>query len=403
MHAGRLRRGATAAGLACALALGACGGTDAPAPRPPASTAASTGSPAPLIPERTPLPTALPSDVLAGEMQDLAKLAERLAQRLPAQRRPAPVAITGGTEDWRPGTAYRGYFADPDIVRHDGRWFAYATNTAHLRLPTLTSRDLRTWTPLTDAGGRRVDPLTAAGWVRSRAGGQSLWAPAVARVGAGWTAAYSAPAGTSGGQRHNCIGLARGPSPAGPFRPVGAPLCYGQAQLGVIDPDVFVDAQGRAWLLWKFSGVVGRRPAGLFVRRLDAEGTGFAAGSQTRELLTLQQPWEGDTIENPSMVQFRGVTYLFYSANDYETADYATGYAICAGPEGPCVRQNHGAPLLSTATTGRLGPGGASAFVDGHSLRLAYHAWDRVGRLRLLHVAGLWQRPDGTLEVTDAG
>ena len=403
MHAGRLRRGATAAGLACALALGACGGTDAPAPRPPASTAASTGSPAPLIPERTPLPTALPSDVLAGEMQDLAKLAERLAQRLPAQRRPAPVAITGGTEDWRPGTAYRGYFADPDIVRHDGRWFAYATNTAHLRLPTLTSRDLRTWTPLTDAGGRRVDPLTAAGWVRSRAGGQSLWAPAVARVGAGWTAAYSAPAGTSGGQRHNCIGLARGPSPAGPFRPVGAPLCYGQAQLGVIDPDVFVDAQGRAWLLWKFSGVVGRRPAGLFVRRLDAEGTGFAAGSKTRELLTLQQPWEGDTIENPSMVQFRGVTYLFYSANDYETADYATGYAICAGPEGPCVRQNHGAPLLSTATTGRLGPGGASAFVDGHSLRLAYHAWDRVGRLRLLHVAGLWQRPDGTLEVTDAG
>ncbi|WP_418062511.1 glycoside hydrolase family 43 protein [Pimelobacter simplex] len=386
--------------LAVALALTAC--TDASTPRAESATP-SPSSDAPLIPESTPLPTALPSDVLAGEMQDLAQLAERLAQKLPAQRRPAPVVITGGSEEWRPGVPYRGYFADPDILRYDGRWFAYATNTAHLRLPTLTSRDLRTWTPLTDAAGRRTDPLAAGRWVRSRGGGQDLWAPGVAKVGDGWTAAYAAPAGTSGGERHNCIGLSRGPSPAGPFRPVGEPLCYGDAQLGVIDPDVFVDAQQRPWLLWKFSGVVDRRPAGLFVRRLNADGTGFAEGSQTRELLTLQEAWEGDTIENPSMVQFRGVTYLFFSGNNYETADYATGYAICAGPEGPCVRQNGGAPLLSTASTGRLGPGGASAFVDGHSLRLVYHAWDRVGRIRLLHVAGLWQRPDGTLEVTDPG
>ena len=65
------------------------------------------------------------------------------------------------------------------------------------------------------------------------------------------------------------------------------------------------------------------------------QGTDFAEGSETRELLTLDRPWEGDTIENPSMVQFRGVTYLFDSGNSWERADYATGYAICAGPEGP--------------------------------------------------------------------
>lgn len=393
-------RGRALAGVlaAVALAVSACSGSSGGTPK-----ASPTTSEAPLIPEPTAVPTVLPSDVLAGEMQDLAKLAERLAQQLPKQRRPVPIDISAGSEQWRPGVAYRGYFADPDILRANGRWYAYATNTSHLRLPTLVSRDLRTWTPLGDAAGRKVDPLQPAGWVRGRGGGQSLWAPGVGKVGDGWTAAYAAQAGTSGGQRHNCIGLTRGPSPAGPFRPVGEPLCYGQAQLGVIDPDVFVDNSGRPWLLWKFSGVVGQRPAGLFIRRLNTEGTGFAEGSETRELLTLDEPWEGDTIENPSMVQFRGVTYLFYSGNSWERADYATGYAICAGPEGPCVRQNHGAPLLTTATTGSPGPGGATGFVDGDSLRLVYHAWDRVGGLRRMHVAGLWQRDDGTLEVVDPG
>lgn len=385
--------------LAAALLAAACTATEEPATAPKETPASSE---APLIPEETALPSELPESVLAGEMQDLAKLAERMAQQLPKQSRPKPVRITG-SERWSVGTPYRGYFADPDILRAGDRWYAYATNTSHLRLPTLTSKDLRTWTPLASGGGRKVDPLQPDSWVSSRRGGQNLWAPGVAKVGDGWTAAYAAPAGTSGGQRHNCIGLSRGPSPAGPFRPVGEPLCYGQAQLGVIDPDVFVDSSGRAWLLWKFSGVVNRRPAGIFIRRLNADGTGFAAKSETRELLTLAERWEGDTIENPSMVQFRGVTYLFFSGNSWENANYATGYAICAGPEGPCVRQNRGAPILTSASTGNLGPGGGSAFVDGQSLRMVYHAWDRVGRSRLMHIAGFWQREDGTLEVVDPG
>lgn len=398
MTGGRRVRALVAALVAVTMAASACAG-DGQAAKPKAAAS----SEAPLIPEETELPTTLPSDVLAGEMQDLAKLAERLAQKLPKQRRPKPIDIAPGSERWRVGAAYRGYFADPDILRHGDNWYAYATNTSGLRLPTLTSRDLRTWTPLATRGGRKVDPLQAAGWVHSRSGGQDLWAPGVERIGNGWTAAYAAPAGKSGGQRHNCIGLTRGSSPGGPFRPVGEQICYGEAQLGVIDPDIFVDDKHVPWLLWKFSGVVNRRPAGLFVRRLNAEGTGFAPRSQTRELLTLSQPWEGDTIENPNMVQFRGVTYLFFSGNNYENANYATGYAICAGPEGPCVRQNRGAPLLSTQSTGNLGPGGGSAFVDGNSLRMIYHAWDRVGRLRRMHIASFWQREDGTLEVVDPG
>jgi beta-xylosidase len=396
-----------AAALAAVLAVTGCSADGEPPAAEPSSPPAS--SEAPLLPSETALPSELPSSVTPSRA-DLAKQAERLARDLPWQQRPQPLAVAEGATTWQVGQPYRGTFADPDIVRHRGRWFAYATNTASLNLPTLVSRDLRTWTPASGDGSRYDALPQVGGWVTVRGNGRGLWAPSVARIGGAWTAAYSAQAATVGGRRHNCIGLARGSGPAGPFRPVGRPICSPNAQLGLIDPDLYVDGRGRAWLLWKFSGVVDQRPAGLFIRRMNADGTDFAAGAVTRELLRKELAWEGNTIENPSMVEFQGVTYLFYSGNSWTTTDYATSYAICSGPTGPCVRPSD-QPLLSSASTGNLGSGGASAFVAGapdsgpQSLRLIYHAWDPglVGERRRLHVAGLWQRDDGTLEVVDPG
>lgn len=384
-----VRRAAAAVAVAALGVLAACSSDAQPNDAP---SAAPTTSEAPLIPAPSDLPTALPDDVLPSDAlstedaANLAEQAERIAGEVPPQKRPAPVDV-----------GYGGVFADPDITFYQGTWYAVATNTGGANLPVLTSTDLSHWS----AAGNGLPAM--AGWVRRSAGG--LWAPSIARVGDGWTAAYSAPGGTLGGERHNCIGLARASSPAGPYRPVGEPLCYGQSLLGVIDPDVFVDDEGTPWLLWKFSGIRGQRPAGIFIRQLDADGSGFADGSETTELLTRSLAWEGRTIENPSMVQFRGVTYLFYSGNSWKTSSYATGYAICTDPTGPCVRPGDGAPLLTTASTGKLGPGGASAFRDRESLRLLYHAWapGRIGSLRGPHVAGLWQRRDGTLELVHPG
>lgn len=400
--AGRAR--AAAALAAGALLAAACSGTAAgPAPgtRPGAEAGTAPPAPggAPLIPEPSALPTVSAEELLERDMADLAAQAERLAGQLVVQRRPAPIEVAAGTTRWDLGATYRGTFADPDIVRHGDAWFAYGTNTSHNNLPVLASRDLTRWAPVGDA------LPTVGGWVTDRRRGHGLWAPSVEPMGGGWTATYSAKAGTSGGKRHNCIGLARGDSPTGPFRPTGDPICYGVAELGVIDPDLFVDEDRTPWLLWKFSGVVGQRPAGIFIRELRRDGTGFADGSETVELLTLEHAWESPTIENPSMVQFRGFTYLFYSGSSWEDASYATGYALCVGPTGPCARPGDGSPLLTTATTGHAGPGGAAAFVHDGALRLLYHAWDpgRVGSLRRLHVAGLWQRSDGTLEIVHPG
>jgi hypothetical protein len=320
---------------------------------------------------------------------------------------PTPVPVSGQTLDWQIGSTYVGTFADPDLTYWNGQWYAFATNTSHLKLPTLVSRNLTQWSPIKDGNGHRYDPLSRVGdWVSDRTGGSGLWAPAVEQMGDGWTVAYSAPAGTgAGGVRHNCIGLARSARPGGPYQHLGAPIeCAPESPMGVIDPDLYVDAHGNNWMLWKFSGIAGKRRSAVHIRQLNDAGTGWAPGSVTTEILTHEGGWEGNTIENPSMVDFRGKTYLFYSAHNYRIVDYATGYAVCETPVGPCKRAPNN-PFLTSATTGNLGPGGATAFVHRNTLHLAYHAWmpGKVGVLRRLHIASLLQNEDGTLSIAHPG
>ena len=107
---------------------------------------------------------------------------------------------------------------------------------------------------------------------------------------------------------------------------------------GVIDPELFVD-RGTPYLLWKREG----SPQEILVRRMNASATRFAAGSRARVLLRPDRRWEGSTVENPSMIRHRGRYLLFYSGNDWTTRRYATGYAVCASPLGPCRK---GRPLL---------------------------------------------------------
>ncbi len=104
------------------------------------------------------------------------------------------------------------------------------------------------------------------------------------------------------------------------------------------------------------------------------QGTAFAAGSGATLLLATSQAWEGNVIENPSMIRHAGRWLLFYSGNEWSSASYATGVAFCDGPAGPCHKSPHNPVLRSSGSV--LGPGGASAFVDAQGvLRLAYHHW----------------------------
>lgn len=343
-------------------------------------------------------------------MRLVAGLLAVLAPLLPVGTAPAGAAV----EEWfTAGQPYTGTFADPSVVRVGRTYVAAATTTANLNLPLMTSDDLLTWRPreaLADAlrwTDRRgwneampVRPRWAA--VRERRGELELisqWAPSLARVGRTWVAAYSAAVRLE--PRHSCIGIATADHPLGPYTPQHRALvCHPRSPLGAIDPDVFTDPRtGAAYLLWKAEGVPGRLPSRIVARRLASSGTAFAPGSRPTTLLRRTLPWEGSVVENPSMVKVRGRHVLVYSANEWRSHAYRTGYAVCAGPLGPCRKSPR--PLMSSGA-GTVGPGGGDAFVDADGvLRLAYHSWDRG--LRRLRVATLVLGGRGALRVVGRG
>ena len=58
------------------------------------------------------------------------------------------------------------------------------------------------------------------------------------------------------------------------------------------------------------------------------------------ELLAATQSQEAGLVEAPSMFEHEDTWFLFYSANKWDAAAYAIGYATCVGPH----RAVHQAP-----------------------------------------------------------
>ncbi len=344
-------------------------------------------------------------------------------------------------------------FADPTVIEVDGTYFAYATNTGGSHLPVLSSTDLATWSPQLSynrttaatqsadssqfVSGRPVvlaqrpdtnfDPWINDGLLDYHDGARlnevghnhmrsRYWAPGVAQIGSGFVAFSSVPTLSDD---HRCIRVSTSSSPAGPFVPVSgtAPLQCDHTSTGEAfspngsnDPDPFVDGDGTPYLVWKSEGNPNPpfSPTILWARELNSAGTAFAPGSVKRELLRTDPSagWEGTVIENPSMVLHNGNYYLFYSANEWVGSSYATGYAVCAGPLGPCTRPASG-PLMSTTAT-FVSPGGADAFVDASGqLQLAFHHWmngtayePTQTAYRKMTIAPVSTTPSGTLQVS---
>ena len=174
----------------------------------------------------------------------------------------------------------------------------------------------------------------------------------MAEIGDRWVMYYATDQTATGRQ---CITAATAPTVTGPYvNQTSAPLAC-----GAIDPSPFLDAGGPPYLVWKQSGPDGS--AEIVSEPLSPDGLSFAPGAAPSVLITQTQSWES-TVENPDLVRLDGRDLLFYSGGTYADASYATGYAICQGPLGPC-RKPLGHPILSS-TPEVIGPGGASAFQD---------------------------------------
>ena len=272
---------------------------------------------------------------------------------------------------------YADNFPDPFIVQHQGEFIAYSTNYG-LNLPMLTSRDLVRWTPVTTPDGKPVDGLPQLGpWAKT----ERTWAPEVMQIGDKWLLYYTAANPSTSTQ---CIGVAVAGGPKGPFVDGSPrPLVCQPSEGGTIDAYPFRDEDGKLYLYFKSDGnAVGKRSI-VWGQRLSDDG--MQVVGEAVPLIQDDQKWEFKLVEAPAMVKSRGRYQMFYSAAYYgwdypkeRLSRYATGYATCAGPLGPCTDAPEN-PVLKSLNDRRRGclsgPGHPAIFDVGEQHYIAFHAW----------------------------
>jgi hypothetical protein len=312
----------------------------------------------------------------------------RNAQGSPVQERHSPPQPLGP----RPPADGRDA-PDPFLLEDGDRWVLYTTQVGLANIPVSTTPDLAAWSTPTDA----LPQLPAwAEWGRT-------WAPGALQRPGGFVLYFAARSRTTGRQ---CIGAATSTSATGPFTSTSPEPLVCQPELGgSIDPHPFVDADGTTYLLWKADGnAIGARST-LYSQRLRPDG--LALEGQPTPLVHNDAAWEEPLIENPAFALLGGRYVLLYSGGWWESDDYATGYATCDSPLGPCAKVTTKSPL-HTSNSKVAGPAGACVITGpAGDMWLAHHAWTpgaigyQASGARSLHFTALrWDGSRLTLATT---
>ncbi len=256
-------------------------------------------------------------------------------------------------------------FPDPQVVDTGSGYLAIATNGNGMNVQTLTSDDMANWE-------QGVDALpSVATWSTSG----KVWAPEIIRWSDGtWRLYYTTRAEDPQWQ---CLSVATSATAEGPYTDSSAkPLVCETAEGGSIDQTPFIDSSGKAWLYWKNDGnAIG---VDTWIKAQPLSSDGLAVTGKPTKLLQQDQPWEGHLVEAPAVVEVDGVFHMFYSGNDYGSADYAVGHAVSTSPTGPFTKDPD--PVLATNEVA-AGPGHCQLLKVRGQWWMVYHAWvpDSVG------------------------
>jgi beta-xylosidase len=335
--------------LAAFVLFGACsGGGQAPTASSTATHAPATATDAPASPRPTAPPSATPSE-------------------------PAP-SIVGDTFT---NPVIGRNFPDPHVIRANDMYFAYSTTSAGINIRYARSADLVEW----EIVGEALPAL--ASWsgptpLFDDVAHKATWAPAVAQVGDGFVMYYTTPAldmPRPDRKPSQCIGVATSDSPDGPFvDSSGAPIVCQSDLGGSIDATHFLDDDGTQYLLWKNDGNCCGIPTRFYIQELSDEGLELV-GEPTDMGISNDLLWERFVIEAPTLWKHEETYYLFYSGNDFASADYAVGYATSTDVLGPYTDAPEN-PILRTKPPA-AGPGHQSIVTDDDGdLWMTYHAWD---------------------------
>jgi beta-xylosidase len=211
-----------------------------------------------------------------------------------------------------PAPALPGLFADPHIAVFGNRFYIYPTTDGTVGwksdyFTAWSSPDMVHW----KNEGVILDFKKDLTCAKDRA-----WAPAIAYKNGRYYYYFSAETN---------IGVAVADNPAGPFKdPLGKPLIKnGQYRGQMIDPMVFMDDDGQAWLYFG--------QGQCYIAKLGADMISYDPDS----VVSFKPPGYN---EGSFVFKRKGVYYLMWSEYDTRDPRYSVAYATAASPSGPFVK-----------------------------------------------------------------
>ncbi|MEN9918696.1 MAG: hypothetical protein RL662_1132 [Bacteroidota bacterium] len=238
---------------------------------------------------------------------------------------------------------------DPFILLHNNTYYAYGT-AAEDGIEVYTSDDLQTWQKQTKLALHKNDS-----W-----GDRWFWAPEVYAIKGKFYMYYSA-------DEHICV--ATSDSPLGPFvQTTQKPQLVDEK---AIDNSLFIDDDGKAYLyMVRFND-----GNNIWVAELENDLETIKPET-FKPCIHVSQAWEEvwpRVNEGSFIFKHKGLYYLSYSANSFESPFYGVGYATATSPTGPWTKYDNN-PILQKPDQ-LLGVGHSALFTDKEGkLRIVFHA-----------------------------
>jgi len=238
---------------------------------------------------------------------------------------------------------------DPFIMLHEGTYYAYGTE-AENGITVYTSSDLLTWKKEKELALHKNDTW-ADRW---------FWAPEIYFVSGKFYMYFSA-------DEH--IGVAVAASPLGPFvQTQKKPMIEGEK---TIDNSLYIDDDGKPYLYFdRFNDGLN-----IWVAELEDDLQTIKESTLT-PCIHVSQVWEEvwpRVNEGAFITKHKGLYYLTYSGNSYESQSYGVGYATSTSPMGPWTKFDKN-PILQNPDT-LVGVGHSAMFRDkAGQLKIVFHA-----------------------------
>lgn len=249
------------------------------------------------------------------------------------------------------GEQFRVALADPFIMLYDGLYYAYGTG-AENGIAVYTSGDLKAW----------KKESTLALHKDNSWGDRWFWAPEVYYIKEKnkFFMYYSA-------NEHICV--ATSDSPFGPFvQQEQKPMMENEK---CIDNTLFIDDDGTPYMYFdRFNDGLN-----IWVAELEDDLMTIKEPTLTK-CINVSQEWEKvwpRVNEGCFVVKHKGIYYMTYSANSYESPFYGIGFATASSPKGPWTKYENN-PILQKPED-LVGVGHSAMFHDKKGkLKIVFHA-----------------------------